>query len=92
MYEAFQLEMGQRARLHRMFIVFRPYSIVSASKIAFFLENFRFGALFFFASKFRFAQICAAFRLEMGQRARLYRMFIVFQINSIFSATEMVLS
>ena len=35
--------------------------------------------LFYFAPKFIFAQICVAFLLEMSQRARLCRMFIVFQ-------------
>ena len=39
--------MGQRARLHRMFIVFRPNSIVSATEMAFFFfENFHFSDFF----------------------------------------------
>ena len=125
--------MGQRARLHRMFIVFRPNSIVSATEMAFFFfENFhfsdffscigiqvranlwsfsigngstakcpsevlylsakfhRFGSemafflkifisvSFFFASEFRFTQICEAFQLEKGQRPRVHQRFIVF--------------
>ena len=51
-----------------------------------FSANFHFGAR---ASKFRFAQICAAFRLEMDQRAGLHKRFIVFRPNSTFSASEM---
>ena len=39
--------MGQRARLHRMFIIFRPNSIVLASEMAFFW-NFLFWCSFFF--------------------------------------------
>ena len=56
----FRLEMGQRAGLHKRFIVFRPNSFVSVYDMAFFFENFHFGA-HFFAPKFRFPQICTAF-------------------------------
>ena len=63
---AFRLEMGQWARLHMLFIVFRPNSIVSASAKVFFL-HFRYGAHFFFPPKFIFPQIVATFQLDMGQ-------------------------
>ena len=56
--------------------LFRPRGI-------FFLKIFISVLFFFFASKFRFGQIFEAFQLEMGQRPRLHRRFIVFQQNSI---------
>ena len=54
-----------------------------------FYWKFSFQCSFYFASKFRFAQICAAFRLEMGQWAWLYRRFFVYRPNSIVSVYKM---
>ena len=45
--------------------------------------------LLFFAPKFRSAQICATFQLEMGQQIGLYTRFIIFWTNAIVSASEM---
>ena len=81
--------MGQQAGLRRGFIVFRPNSIISSSEMTFFRKFLFRCSLFFWAPEFRFAQICVAFRLEMGQRVRLHKRFIIFQLNSIVSAYEM---
>ena len=80
--------MGQRARPRWWFIIFQPNSIVSANEMAFFWK-FLFRCSFYFALEFKFTQICAAFQLEIGQQARLRKSFIVFQPNSIVSASEM---
>ena len=85
---AVRLKIGQRVRLRQRFILFQPNSIVSASKMAFF-QKFLFWCSFYFAPKFRFANICAAFRLEMGQWSRLFKRFIFFWRNSIVLASEM---
>ena len=79
--------MGQWARLCCRFIVFQPNSIVSAYKMAFF-RKFLSCCSFCFALEFKFKQICAAFQLEMGQRTRLRKRFIIFQVNSMVSASE----
>ena len=84
----FQLEIGQREGLLRIIIVFRPTCIVSACEMVFF-KKILFRCSFFFAPNFRFAQIGATFRLEMGQQIGLYKRFIIFQPNSIISASEM---
>ena len=80
--------MGQRARLHRMFIVFRPNSIVSATEMAFFFLKIFILVIFFPASEFRFVQICEAFQLEMGQRPSVHQRFFIFQPNSIVSGRK----
>ena len=80
--------MGQWARLCYRFIIFQPNFIVSAYKMASF-RKFLFCCSFCFALELKFTQICAAFQLEMGQRARLRKRFIIFQPNSIVSASEM---
>ena len=81
---AFQLLMGQRVGLHRRFPVFYQFPSFHPPKWHFF-ENFLFGVFFFFASKFRFMQICEAFRLEIGQRVGLRKRFIIFlPIPSVF--------
>ena len=45
----------------------------------------------FFALEFSFTQIYVAFRLKIGQRVRLRQRFIIFQLNSIISTSEMAL-
>ena len=50
-----------------------------------FFRKFFIRCSFFFASEFRFMQICEAFRLEMGQRVGLRKRFIIFRpIPSVF--------
>ena len=66
----------------------QPNSIVLASEMAFFFLKFFFRCAFF-SLKFKFMQIYASFWLEVGQRARLHMRFIIFQPNSIVSASEM---
>ena len=81
--------MGQRAGLCKRFIVFRLIPSFGLWKWHFF-RKFSFGCSFFFVPKFRFSQIYATFQLETGQRVGLHRWFIIFQPNSIVSASEMV--
>ena len=54
-----------------------------------FFKSFFLLLVFFFAPKFKLAQICAIFRLEMGQRAGIHKRFIVFRPNSIVSVFDM---
>ena len=84
---AFRLEMGQRVRLYKRFIIFRQILSFQPPQWHFF-ESFPFGACIFFALEFIFVQICVAFRLELGQRAGIHRRFIVLP-NSIVSASKM---
>ena len=81
--------MGQRRWLLRRFVTFKPNSIIRPPKWHFF-ENFRFSARFILRWN-RFAQICVAFRLEMGQWERLQRRFLVFRPNSIVLPSKITL-
>ena len=83
----FRLEIGRWVGLPRRILIFQPNSIVSAYGMAFFQKNL-FWCSFYFALEFKFKQICAAFQLEMGQRTRLRKRFIIFQVNSMVSASE----
>ena len=82
------MEIGQQARLCQWFIIFQPNSIVSAYGMAFFQKNL-YRCSFYFALEFKFTQICAAFQLEIGQRAWLRKSFTVFQPNFIVLGSEM---
>ena len=63
--------------------------ILSFRPMRWVFSKFLFRCSFYFVLELKFTQICAAFQLEIGQQARLRKSFIVFQPNSIVSASEM---
>ena len=83
----FQLEMGQRTRLRKRFIIFQQNSMVLASEITFF-QKLSIRCSFYFEPEFRFTQIYATFWLEIDKWARFCKRLIIFRPNSIVSAFE----
>ena len=54
-----------------------------------FFPKFSCRCSFYFVPEFILTQMCAVFRLEMGQQPRLHWRFFVFRPNSIILASEM---
>ena len=79
---AFRLEMGQRAGLHKRFIISHQIPSFCAPKWHFF-KDFRFGASFFICARIQIRTNLCSFSIEMGQRAGLQKRFIIFRPNSI---------